>query len=44
MCVGAWSLRGFVKDADIRAATVLPELAPNTTEDDLALDWDAILI
>ena len=23
MCVGAWSLCGFIKDSDIKAATVL---------------------
>ena len=44
MCVGAWSLCGFVKDSDIKAATVLPELARNATEDELSLDWDAIVI
>jgi hypothetical protein len=44
MCVGAWSLRGFVKDSDIKAVTVLPEVAPNTTEEELSLDWDAIMI
>ena len=44
MCVGAWSLRGFVKDSDIKAVTILPEMAPDTTEDELPLDWDAILI
>jgi hypothetical protein len=44
MCLGAWSLRGFVKDSDIKAVTVLPEVAPNTTEDELSLDWDAIVV
>jgi len=44
MCLGAWSLRGFVKDSDIKAVTVLPELAPNTSEDELSFDWDAIVI
>lgn len=44
MCIGAWSLCGFVKDSDIKAVTVLPEVAPNATEDELALDWDAILV
>ena len=44
MCVGAWSLCGFIKDSDIKAATVLPELGHNIPEDELSLDWDAILI
>ena len=44
MCLGAWSLRGFVKDLDIKAATVLPELAHNANQNELLLDWDAILL
>lgn len=44
MCIGAWSLHGFVKDSDIKAVTVLPELAPNVSEDELSFNWDAILI
>lgn len=44
MCLGAWSLHGFVKDSDIKAVTVLPEMAPDTTEEELSLDWNAILI
>jgi len=43
MCLGAWSLRGFVKDSDIRAVTVLPGVAPNAPEDELAADWDELL-
>jgi len=42
MCLGAWSLRGFVKDSDVQAVTILPGLAPNTPEDELEADWDAI--
>jgi len=38
MCLGAWSLHGFVKDSDIRAVTVLPGVAPNAPEDELAAD------
>ena len=44
MCLGAWGLHGFVKDSDIKAATVLPELAQNATEDELPLNWDAVLL
>lgn len=43
MCLGAWSLRGFVKDSDVQAVTILPGLAPNTPEDELEADWDAIV-
>jgi hypothetical protein len=42
--VSAWSPCGFVKDSGIKAVTVLPEVAPNTTEEELSLDWDAIMI
>ena len=44
MCLGAWSLHGLVKNSDIKAVTVLPELAPNASEDKLSFDWDAIVI
>ena len=33
---------GFVKDEDIRAATVLPEV--NGEEEELAADWDSTLL
>jgi hypothetical protein len=32
---------GYVKDKDLRAATVLPEVGSDE-EDNLANDWDAI--
>lgn len=32
---------GYVKDKDLKAATVLPE-ADSDDEEDLASDWDAI--
>lgn len=40
LCLGVWSLMGYVKDKDLKAATVLPEADSN--EKDLAYDWDAI--
>ena len=40
MCVGAWSLLGFVKDVDVRAATALPEIEGE--EGELDVNWDAI--
>ena len=42
MCLGAWSLRGFVKDRDIKAVVILPEIPANMKEDDLAVGWDTI--
>jgi hypothetical protein len=42
MCVGAWSLMGFVKDSNIRAVVALPEV--DGEEEELEDDWDAISI
>jgi len=41
LCLGDWSLMGYVKDKDLKAATVLPEVGSDE-EDDLADNWDAI--
>jgi hypothetical protein len=41
LCLGVWSLMGYVKDADVKAATVLPEVGSDE-EIELPLDWDAI--
>jgi len=43
MCVGIWSLLGYVKDSDIKAIVVLPEVPADTKEDILVTGWDAIL-
>ncbi|KAF8810408.1 hypothetical protein BYT27DRAFT_7092030, partial [Phlegmacium glaucopus] len=43
MCLGVWSRMGYVKDSDIRAVVVLPEIPANAKEEDLAVGWDAIL-
>jgi hypothetical protein len=40
LCLGVWSLMGYVKDKDLKAATVLPEVGSD--EEDLAHDWDSI--
>lgn len=42
MCLGGWSLQGFVKDSDVKAVTLLAEVPPNAAEEDLSADWDAI--
>jgi hypothetical protein len=42
MCVGAWSLLGYVKDRDVRAATALPEIIGDDSEEELDRNWDAI--
>jgi hypothetical protein len=40
LCVGVWSLLGYVKDSDVKAAAVLP--AVDGEEEELAEDWDSI--
>jgi hypothetical protein len=41
MCLGDWSLLGLVKDKDIRAVTVEPEVEGD--DEEFAEGWDAIL-
>ena len=40
MCLGVWSLMDLVKDKDIMAAALLPEV--DREEEELAEDWDTI--
>jgi hypothetical protein len=40
MCVGVWSLMGYVKDNDVKAVSVLPEV--DGDEEELEEDWDMI--
>jgi hypothetical protein len=42
MCVGAWSLLGYVRDSDLKAVTVLPDLKEGEEEDPLEDNWDII--
>ena len=42
MCVGAWSLLGYVKDFDIKSVVSSAEIPVDEKEDELAYDWDAI--
>ena len=42
LCLGIWSEMGYVRDKDVKAATVLPEVGLDEGEDDLSDDWDAI--
>lgn len=43
MCVGGWSLLGYVQDSDVKAVAMLAEVPANTAEEDLAVDWDVIV-
>ena len=40
LCVGVWSLLGYIEDDDVKAAVVLPEVKGE--EEDLVADWDSI--
>jgi len=40
LCVGVWSLLGYVKDDDVKAAVVLP--AVDGKEEELPEDWDSL--
>jgi hypothetical protein len=42
MCVGAWSLLGYVLDIDIKSVVSSPEIPVDEKEEDLCQDWDAI--
>ena len=41
LCLRVWSLMGYVKDKDLKAVTILPEVGSDE-EDQLANDWDTI--
>jgi hypothetical protein len=43
MCLGVWSLLGFVKDLDVKAVVILPELHADEDEGELKINWDKIL-
>ena len=41
LCLGVWSRMDYVRDKDVKAAIVLPEVGLDE-EDILSDDWDAI--
>jgi hypothetical protein len=43
MCLGVWSIFGYVKDSDVKAIVVLPELRADEQEEELKLGWDKVL-
>ena len=43
MCLGVWSRLGYVKDIDIRAVVILPEVSTKTKAAEIAIGWDAIV-
>ena len=42
MCIGEWSHLGYVKDSDLKAIAMEPEVAANGKEGDLVEGWDSI--
>jgi hypothetical protein len=44
MCLGVWSLQGYVRDNDINAVTALKKLVGEERIDELLADWDVINI
>jgi len=42
MCLGVWSLLSYVKDYDVKAVVVLPELQADEEEGELKLGWDKV--
>ena len=44
MCVGAWSLLGYVKNSDLMDITGLPKEDKNKTEYDVHDGWNAVLV
>ena len=43
MCLGAWSLMGYVKDIDLKAVAGLPDLKEGEEEEPLDDNWDLIV-
>ena len=43
MCLGAWSVLGFVKDSNVKSVTLLPDLNDGEEEAGLEEDWDMVL-
>jgi hypothetical protein len=38
-----WSIFGYVKDFDVKAIIVLPELQADEQKEELKLGWDKVL-
>ena len=42
LCLGVWSLMGYVKDKDMKAVTVLAKVGPNKEADLVEASWNVI--
>ena len=43
MCLGVWSLLGYVRDYDVKTVVVLPEFQAGDEEEELKLGWDKVV-
>ena len=43
LCLGSWSLLGYIKDSDVEAVAIMPDVAGNV-EVELKEGWDSILL
>lgn len=44
ICLGVWSLLGYVRDSDVRAETLRPVIVDEESLDELENGWDAIVL
>jgi hypothetical protein len=42
LCLGSWSLLNLVKEDDVRAAAMLPEIDGDKDDMDMDVGWDTI--
>ena len=43
LCLGNWSLLGYIKDSDVEAVAMMPDVEGNI-EEELDEGWDSILL
>jgi hypothetical protein len=43
LCLGSWSLLGYIKDSDVEAVAWMPDVEGDV-EEELREGWDSILI
>jgi hypothetical protein len=43
LCLGSWSLLGYIKDSDVEAVARMPDVEGNV-EEELEEGWDSILL
>jgi hypothetical protein len=43
LCLGSWSLPGYIKDSDVEAVARMPDIEGNV-EEELEEGWDSILL